>query len=167
VVVAHDVGGVTITIGPGRTARALVPFFWWSIPVIFFAVVYQIDPTFAYVVAAMAAVFVLMMFGASRLVRRGAPEPRQVIRLTGERIAIDGVSGETQSLSRADVQQVRVDTYTSYATTTATRAGASGVVHPRLVVEGSDARLVLIGSQLDAAKLEWARDYLRYALAQR
>ena len=132
----------------------------------------------------MAALFVLMMLGLANLMagKRGAGEP--AIRIDGERIRIDrpdlgrpaifrgilgmmerltgkkmvGPTRRDESLPRASIEQIRVDTYTS-------RQGGAPVYHDRLLIEGDQGRLEFIGTQFDRSKLEWVRDYLRFTLA--
>lgn len=114
-----------------------------------------------YAAAAMAALLVLVLLGVGRRMRRTAGDTR-VLGVTADRIWVDRPA---QSMPRAAVQQVRVDTYTSYRTSTTGQPGAGGSVLPRLLIESTDGRLELIGGPFERRKLEWIRDYLRHALA--
>ena len=184
-----------LTIGPSRLGQNLVRLFWLSLPLVFGALVYQLDPMMGYVAAGMTALFVLMMLGIGKLMGRKEKD-RRAICIDPERVWIDepeqgerAVAGlmrrtvgrlsgiaipappppSPSSLPRSAIEQVRVDLYTSHSN------GGGGLQddrygpthHPRLLIEGAARRLEYIGAQFDRKKLEWVRDYLRYRLTNR
>lgn len=178
-------GGVTrLTIELTPAGKALAWLYWILLPVGSGALVYQLDPLMGYLAAAMAAVFVLVLLGAARLMGGRKEENQRAILIDGGRVwierpsmgddrimkfmtgAVSRLSGLNRraprepldSLPRGAIEQVRVDQWTSHD------SGGPGV-HPRLVIEADVGSLEYIGAQFDRRKLEWIRDYLRFRLA--
>ncbi|MBM3748483.1 MAG: hypothetical protein FJW34_22110 [Acidobacteria bacterium] len=188
-------GTTRLTIGNTRLGQSLVWLFWVALPLVFGALVYQLDPIMGYVAAGMAALLVLTILGIGKLMGR-KEEDQRAICIDGERVwivqgerrepalaglmrrtvsRVSGVelpglpSAPPSSLPRSAIEQVRVDRYTSHG------AGGGGfqddddgpTFHPRLLIEGKAGTLEYIAAQFDRKKLEWIRDYLRYRLANR
>lgn len=188
-------GTTRLTIGNSRLGQSLVWLFWLALPLLFGALVYQLDPLMGYVAAGMAALLVLTILGIGKLMGR-KEEDQRAICIDGERVWIhqggqrdaavmvfmrrtttrlvgvalrDRPPAPPSSLPRSAIEQVRVDRYTSHG------AGGGGfqddddgpTFHPRLLIEGKAGTLGYIAAQFDRRKLEWVRDYLRYRLANR
>jgi hypothetical protein len=180
--------GVTrVIIGSSSRTKWLTALFWVLPPLGFGALAYQIEPVAGYAAAAMAALFVLMIFGASRLLHGKASDERAAICLNVERIWVERPGMDApqwidaartalaeaiapdapreslplESMPRNAVQQVRVDVYVSHGSDS-----SGGTPHARLLIEAEAARLEYIGTQFEGKKLEWVRDYLRHRLAK-
>ena len=182
-------GAVTITVGQGRTGRAFVWIYWLAIPIAFTGIGYMIEPSAALPAGGMVVFFVLMMFGIGKLMGGEPKRPSLVIerdrvwidrpkhddritrlmrRIASAFFGQDLPQGERppETLPRNSIEQIRVDTYTSHYSGSSSSSGHGGsTIHDRLVIEGDDGRLSLIGTQFDKKKLEWVRDYLRHKLA--
>ncbi len=180
VVVERRADETRISIGAGRLGNRLAMLFWLAIPLIFGFIGYQVEPLFGLAAAAMAALFVLMMFGLGRLMS-GAEKPLAVC-FSSERVWIDRPETSRpafvdaartavqqfagaaipearpilESLPLGAVEQIRVDTYVSQ------RDEGGPISYPRLLIEADAGRLEFMSSQFDRKKLEWVRDYLEH-----
>jgi hypothetical protein len=180
-------GETRIVIGDSRRARWLVALFWGALPLCFGALAYQIEPMAGYLAAGMAILFIVMIFGVSRLLDGKRKNEHGAICLNDERVWVErpemarpqwietartalvnaiAPDARTESLPlesmpRGAVARVRVDAYVSHDS-----HSAGGAPHARLLIEADEARLEYIGTQFDAKKLEWVRDYLRHRLAK-
>jgi hypothetical protein len=180
-------GATRVVLGSSQRAKWLTALFWVALPLGFGALAYQIEPVAGYAAAAMATLFVLMIFGASRLMHGKPAAEHAAICLNADRIwverprldapqwidaartaLVDAIAPDgpreslpLESMPRNAVAQVRVDVYVSHS------SGASGgTPHARLLIEAEAARLEYVGTQFEGKKLEWVRDYLRYRLAK-
>ena len=180
-----------IVVGQGRAGAVLVAVSWISIPLIFGGIGYMIEPFAGLMAGGMAVLFVAIMFGAARLVGTKTSKQLSALVVEPDRIWIDrpefddrfakfarrifsAISGRDvvaatrppETIPRRAIEQIRVDTYTSHRSGTASGSGhSSSTVHDRLVIEGDGGRLAYIGTQFDRKKLKWVRDYLRHELA--
>ena len=182
-------GAVTITVGQGRTGRAFVWIYWLAIPAVFTGIAYMVEPSAALPAGGMAVFFVLMMLGLGAMMGGKTKRPSLVVerdriwidrptqddritrlmrRIVSTFLGRDPLAGDRapETLPRGSIEQIRVDTYTSHYSGSSSSSGhGRSTVHDRLVIEGDDGRLSLIGTQFDKKKLEWVRDYLRHELA--
>jgi hypothetical protein len=180
-----------LTMVPSRLNKGMVWLFWLSFPLLVGGLVYQLDPVMGYATTGMTALFVLLMLGLGKLMGGDKEKSRQALCISRERVWIDSperrnnamvrlaalivgrmagidltaASPSRSSLPRSAIEQVRVDTYTSYSQVGDTGDGLPAAInHPRLIIEGDTGTLEFIGAQFDRKRLEWVRDYLRHRL---
>ncbi len=184
-------GAIRIIVGPGKLGAVFAVIFWISIPLVFGGIGYMVEPVFGLMAGGMAVLFVVIMFGLSRLFATKTSKELSALVVEPDRIWIDrpelddrfakfarrifsAISGHDvqatarppETIPRQAIEQIRVDTYTSHYSGSSFGSGdGTTTVHDRLVIEGDGGRIAFIGSQFDKKRLEWVRDYLRHELA--
>lgn len=191
VTVRHEGGTTVIRIGQGRGGKIFAVVFWLSVPILFGGIGFMIDPQAGIMAGGMAVLFVAMMLSLSKLFAGKSAKQEPALVVEPDRIWIDrpkhddgltrlgrgimsSITGRDfdpgkrppETIAREAIEQIRVDTYTSHHSRSASGSGHDGAtVHNRLVIEGDGGRIAYVGTQFDKKKLEWVRDYLRFALA--
>ncbi len=191
VTVRRKGAATVIRIGQGRTGKVVVVVSWLAIPILFGGIGFMIDPEAGLMAGGMAVLFVALMLGLGKLVGGKSARQDPALVVEPDRVWIDrpkhddrlakfgrgivsAISGmeidpskrPPETIARRAIEQIRIDTYTSHYSGTSSVSGHGGAsVRDRLVIEGDGGRITFVGSQFDKKKLEWVRDYLRFALA--
>ncbi len=184
--VREDSASVRIVVKPAKTLARFAWLFYLLAPLTFAWIVFNIEADMALPVGGATLAFVLMIRGLAWLVNRrqddsllrisiergvlhlwqpGVDMPGFVTDLVDKVIPSRPARPDTSNdlkdrIALEDIEQIRIDRYTSHA-------GGSASVHGRLLIEGGGRRLQFLAPTFEGKRLPWLRDYLAHLVTSR